>query len=136
MHWFRLQHLDWKLIWTYVRFERRNLMKLYFYILDTDRKTGKWNLRLEECEVIEKPKTYKPVTKFPNGVYASFIKKESIGSFISDYSKVVVLDAPDYQKAKEVFLKKYDNELNTLRDKINFYETLKSAVEAGEENWK
>lgn len=111
-------------------------MKLYFYILDTDRKTGKWNLRLEECEVIEKPKTYKPVTKFPNGVYASFIKKESIGSFISDYSKVVVLDAPDYQKAKEVFLKKYDNELNTLRDKINFYETLKSAVEAGEENWK
>lgn len=35
-------------------------MKLYFYILDTDRKTGKWNLHLEECEVIEKPKTYKP----------------------------------------------------------------------------
>ena len=24
MHWFRLQHLDWKLTWTYVRFERRN----------------------------------------------------------------------------------------------------------------
>ena len=25
-------------------------MKLYFYILDMERKTGKWNLRLEECE--------------------------------------------------------------------------------------
>lgn len=36
-------------------------MKLYFYILDSDRKTNKWNLRLEECKVIEKPKTYKPV---------------------------------------------------------------------------
>lgn len=43
-------------------------MKLYFYILGTDRKTGKWNLHLKECEVIEKPKTYKPVTKFPDGI--------------------------------------------------------------------
>lgn len=111
-------------------------MKLYFYILDTDRKTDKWNLRLEECEVIEKPKTYKPVTKFPNGIYNSFIRKESIGSFMSDYSNTVVLDTPDYQKAKEVFFKKYDNKLNTLRDKINFYETLKSAIEAGEESCK
>ena len=104
-------------------------MKLYFYILDMDRKTDKWNLRLEECEVIEKPKTYKPVTKFPNGIYSSLIRKESIGSFMNDYSKVVVLDTPDYQKAKEVFLKKYDNELNTLRERINFYEELKSAIE-------
>jgi hypothetical protein len=111
-------------------------MKLYFYILGTDRKTGKWNLRLEECEVIEKPKTYKPVTKFPDGIYGSFIKKESIGNFISEYGKVVVLDSPDYEKAKEVFFKKYDNELNTLRKRINFYEELKSAVEAGEENCK
>ena len=39
-------------------------MKLYFYILDTDRKTDKWNICLEECEVIEKPKTYKPVSVY------------------------------------------------------------------------
>ena len=78
-------------------------MKLYFYILDSDRKTDEWNLRLEECEVTEKPKTYKPVTKFPDVIDASFIKKESIGNFINEYSKVVVLDAPDYEKAKEVF---------------------------------
>ena len=111
-------------------------MKLYFYILDSDRETGKWNLHLEECEVIEKPKTYKPATKFPDGVYASLIKKESIGNFISEYSKVVVLDALDYEKAKEVFLKKYDNELNTLRKRINFYEKLKSAVEDYKEGTK
>lgn len=104
-------------------------MKLYFYILDSDRKTDKWNLRLEECEATEKLKTYKPVTKFPDGIYASFIRKESIGNFINEYSKVVVLDAPDYEKAKEVFFKKYDNELKTLRKRINFYEGLKSAIE-------
>lgn len=111
-------------------------MKLYFYILDSDRKTDKWNLRIEECEVIEKPKTYKPVTKFPDGVYVSFIKKESIGNFISEYSKAVVLDAPDYEKAKEVFFKKYDNKLNDLRKAINFYEKLKSAVEDYKEDAK
>lgn len=104
-------------------------MKLYFYILGSDRKTDEWNLRLEECEVTEKPKTYKPVTKFPDGIYASFIRKETIGNFINELSKVVVLDAPDYEKAKEVFLKKYDNELDALRKRINLYEKLKSAVE-------
>lgn len=111
-------------------------MKLYFYILDSDRKTNKWNLRLEECEVIEKPKTYKPVTKFPDGIYDSLIKKGSIGNFINEYSKVVVLDSPDYEKAKEVFLKKYNNNLNALRKSINFYEELKSAIEDYKEDVK
>jgi hypothetical protein len=49
---------------------------------------------------------------------------------------VVVLDAPDYEKAKEVFLKKYDNELDTLRKRINFYEKLKSAIEDYKEDAK
>ena len=111
-------------------------MKLYFYILDGYRKTDEWNLRLEECEVIEKPKTYKPATKFPDGICASFIRKESIGNFINEYSKVVVLDAPDYEKAKEVFFKKYDNELNTLKKGIDFYEELKSAIEDYKEDAK
>ena len=111
-------------------------MKLYFYILGSDRKTNKWNLRLEECEVIEKPKTYKPVTKFPDGIYDSLIKKKSIGNFISEYRRVVVLDSPDYEKAKEVFFKKYDDELNTLRKRINFYEGLKSAIEDYKEDAK
>nr|DAF59323.1 MAG TPA: hypothetical protein [Siphoviridae sp. ctAsH36] len=111
-------------------------MKLYFYILDSDRETDKWNLRLEEYEVIEKLKTYKPVTKFPDGIYASFIRKESIGKFINEYIKVVVLDTPDYEKAKEVFFKKYDNELNTLRKRINFYEGLKSAIKDYKEDAK
>ena len=47
---------------------------------------------------------------------------------------MVVLDTPDYEKAKEVFFKKYDNELNTLRKRINFYEGLKSAIENYKEN--
>ena len=47
MRWFRLQDLDWKLTWTYVRFERRKLMQRKFknYVIKgqehVDRKTGK-----------------------------------------------------------------------------------------------
>lgn len=40
------------------------------------------------------------------------------------------------KKAKEVFLKKYDNELDTLRKRINLYEKLKSAVEDYKEDTK
>ena len=37
---------------------------------------------------------------------------------------------------KEIFLKKYDNELNTLRERINFYEQLKAAIEDYKEDAK
>ena len=54
-------------------------MKLYFYILD--RNGGEFNpktktfgkstfaIRVEECEVVEKPKTYSALTEFPKGIY-------------------------------------------------------------------
>lgn len=49
-------------------------MKLYFYILDNDREFNPetrtfgdpvFKVRVEECEVIEKPKTYRAVAQFP-----------------------------------------------------------------------
>lgn len=49
MRWCRLPDLDLKLIWTYVRFERRKLMQRKFknYVIKgqehVDRKTGKKN---------------------------------------------------------------------------------------------
>lgn len=103
-------------------------MKLYFYILDSDRKTGKWNLHLEECEVIEKPKTYKPVDKFPHGVWNSFIKKESIGHFNDNFLDIVVLDKPDYEKAKEVFMLKYNSIIRGAQAVISKTEEKVAAV--------
>ena len=49
---------------------------------------------------------------------------------------MVVLDAPDYEKVKEMFFKKYDSELDALRKRINLYEKLKSAVEDYKEDAK
>lgn len=111
-------------------------MKLYFYILDSDRKTGKWYLRLEECEVMEKPKTYKPVDKFPHGVWNSFIKKKNIGHFIDGFLDIVVLDKPDYEKAKEVFMLKYNSIIRGAQATISKTEEMVAAVENYKENTK
>ena len=75
-------------------------MKLYFYFLET----GK--IRCEECEVEEKPKTYKPVNRFPAGYYGCYIKKEDIGKLIGYSNDVVVLTENNIQMVANVFREK------------------------------
>lgn len=72
-------------------------MKLYFYFLET----GK--IRCSECEVEEKPKTYKPVNKFPSEFYGCYVKKEDIGKLIGYGDDVVVLTEKNIQKVADVF---------------------------------
>ena len=72
-------------------------MKLYFYFLETEK------IRSEECEVEEKPKTYKPVNKFPSGYYGCYVKKEDIGKLIGYSENVVILTEENIQKAADVF---------------------------------
>lgn len=72
-------------------------MKLYFYFLET----GK--IRCEECEVEEKPKTYKPVNRFPEGYYGCYVKKEDIGELIGYGNDTVVLTENNIQKVADVF---------------------------------
>ena len=75
-------------------------MKLYFYFLET----GK--IRCKECEVEEKPKTYKPVNRFPAGYYGFYVKKEDIGKLIGYGDNVVVLTENNIQRVADVFRKK------------------------------
>ena len=81
-------------------------MKLYFYILDRNCNSNPI-VRFEECEVIEKPKTYYPKDRFPNGVYNCYINKNDIG-IVSGYSNnLVVLTEPNAKTAKEIFAELY-----------------------------
>lgn len=75
-------------------------MKLYFYFLET----GK--IRCAECEVEEKPKTYKPVDRFPGGYYWNYVKKEDIGELIGYGDDIVVLTENNIQKVADVFREK------------------------------
>lgn len=75
-------------------------MKLYFYFLET----GK--IRCAECEVDEKPKTYKPVNKFPAGYYGCYVKKEDIGRLVGYGDDTVVLTENNIQTVADVFRNK------------------------------
>ena len=86
-------------------------MKLYFYILETHYNKNPF-VRFEECEVIEKPKTYKPKDRFPNGVYRCYVSKSDIGH-VSGYSNnLVVLTEPNAKVAKELFMKIYERNVS------------------------
>lgn len=87
-------------------------MKLYFYFLET----GK--IRCEECEVEEKPKTYKPVDRFPAGYYGCYVKKEDIGELIGYGNDVVVLTENNIQKVADVFRDKMKHKIARARRDI------------------
>lgn len=120
-------------------------MKLYFYILDSDReynpetrKLGDYifKLRVEECEMIEMPKTYRPLTKILKKIYTGYVKKEDVGRISGHLTPYIALIEPNYQFAKEAFLKRYNDEICRLKNTIAMYEKKITAVEAGEENCK
>lgn len=99
-------------------------MKLYFYFLERPFK-GKPYIRCEECEVINKPKTYKPIDKFPKGYYGCCVRKEDIGT-LSDYSKdVVVLTSNDSDVAMKLFrdnankkIGQHEYQINKLKEEL------------------
>ena len=73
-------------------------MKLYFYILDNDREFNPetrtfgdpvFKVRVEECEVIEKPKTYRAVARFPERLYIGYVKKEDIGKISGSSNQLI-----------------------------------------------
>lgn len=113
-------------------------MKLYFYILDSDREYNPetktlgdyiFKVRVEECEVIEKPKTYKAVTRFPEGIYIGYVKKEDIGRISDSYPPYIALTVPNYQFVKEKFLDRYNNEICRLKKTIARYEDRIAAIQ-------
>lgn len=120
-------------------------MKLYFYILDSDREFNPetrtfgdpvFKVRVEECEVIEKPKTYKAVTRFPDGIYIGYVKKEDVGKISGHSTPYIVLTVPNYQFVKDKFLEKYNVEISRLKKTIAMYEDKIAAIEDYEEDTK
>ena len=120
-------------------------MKLYFYILDSDREYNPetktlgdyiFKIRVEECEVVEKPKTYKVVTRFPDGIYIGYVKKEDIGTIFGHSTPYIVLTVPNYQFVKNKFLEKYNVEISRLKKAIAMYEDKIAAIENYKEDAK
>ena len=105
-------------------------MKLYFYILTKETGTDSHIIRYEECEVIEKPKTYYPVDKFPNGTFRSSIRKNEIGDFLDSYFKnIIVLDKNDSEKAMKLFEDCSKSKIERLYKSISTEKSILKAVE-------
>ena len=99
-------------------------MKLYFYFLETPYKREPC-IRFEECEVEEKPKTYKPIDKLPKGYYYCSVKKEEIGKLARYNSDVVILTEKDTERVSEIFMEKCNGRIARANSDI---ESAKSTI--------
>lgn len=88
-------------------------MKLYFHFLDTDVVGG---VRVEECEVIKKPKSYVASTMFPEGYTDRLVRKTEIGAVIGRLNPVVVQYKQDEDHARNLFMRKISEKINILDD--------------------
>ena len=103
-------------------------MKLYFYILERPYFNKKPFVRFEECEVIERPKTYKPKDKFPSGVYNSYISKSDIGRIYGYSNNIVVLTEPNAKQAKEIFAELYKSIVRQKEESLAKAKTILNAI--------
>lgn len=102
-------------------------MKLYFYILK--RPYGeKPFVKVEECEVIEKPKTYCAVDRFPSDVYRMRIYKSDIGHVSGHGSDLVVLTEPNTKLAKDIFLRAHNSIIEQNEKRLNKAKELLNAI--------
>lgn len=100
---------------------------MYFYILEKPYNKNPF-VRFEECEVIEKPMTYKPKDRFPSGVYNCYIRKSDIGH-VSGYSNnLVVLTEPNAKVAKEIFMKLYESNVRQKEESLAKAKTMLNAI--------
>ena len=106
-------------------------MKLYFYIMVQEYGTQP-RIAYEECDVIERPKTYKPKDKFPSGFYRSYVRKDEIGHVINNFNKAVILLEKNADRARQLLSDQYRKEIENLRKTLNEKEELLSTAEAFE----
>ena len=89
-------------------------MKLYFYHLSQPL-GEKSRIEVEECEVEEKPRTYKAVDKFPRFYIGTYVKKENIGKINDD---TIILTERDSEKAVLIFKEKLYNDIEWNHNRI------------------
>ena len=102
-------------------------MKLYFYILERHYNQKPF-VRFEECEVIEKPKTYYLKDRFPNGVYNACISKSDIGHISGYSSNLVVLTEPNAKLAREIFAKMYESNVRRAQASLSKEKAMLNAI--------
>lgn len=102
-------------------------MKLYFYFLKRSFMKP-LVMYMEECEVIEKPKTYKPVDKFPSGYFGRYVPKSDLNTLITRYRWYFISDERKDEEAAKAILKHCRNEIQKLEERIAVFRQYEQAV--------
>ena len=102
-------------------------MKLYFWFLERPWDEGPY-IRFEECEVIEKPKIFKPVDKFPNGFFGAYVFKNELKCVIHD-GGIYISDSPNHIEAKEKLRLYWTKLINKMEMMINKFKMNIDAIE-------
>lgn len=86
---------------------------MYFHFLDSGVIGG---VRVEECEVNEKPKSYTASTNFPEGYTNRMVRKTKIGVVIGRFNPVVVQYKQDEDCVRTIFKRRVIEKMNVLDD--------------------
>lgn len=111
-------------------------MKLYFYFLDTRKDNC---IRMEECEVEEKEKTYRLIKKIPCGYYGCYVRKSDIGRLMGLYQNIIILTEENLQRVAEAFICVCQNDISTAKRIIETKENdIKESIDTIEkiEKWR
>lgn len=111
-------------------------MKLYFYFLDIRKDNC---IRMEECEVEEKEKTYRPISRFPKDYYGCYVRKSDIDRITGFCQNTIILTENDMERVSKAFICRCYDDIETAQMIIK--ENEKNIVESKEmieniEKWR
>lgn len=102
-------------------------MKLYFYFLEQPY-TKLPVMHMEECEVVEKPKTFSPVDRFPAGYYGCYVPKSELNTLITRYGWYFISDERKDEEAVKAVLKHCQNKIQKLEEEIAIFRQCKQVA--------
>lgn len=110
-------------------------MKLYLYFLETSyQKEKHFNIKTKECEVVEKPKTYRPVKELPDEYFGSYVPKSQIGKVSGWHNNQVILTENNVDLAKKLFLDYLNLCISNKEKEIEEYNKMIEAVNVFQSN--
>lgn len=106
------------------------MKKLYIYSLEYDYKKQKYVVQMDYLFATDQGSHYQPVDVPEKRAFTKIaIYKRCIGSLIDSYNDFVVLEKPEYEKAKRIFKRMIEQRISVLMGEMYRYEEMKIAVE-------
>lgn len=106
------------------------MKKLYIYSLGYDYYKRGYVVKTDYCFALDYDSYYQPITVPEKPSFTeSEIRKKWIGKILHRFGDIIILEEPDNEKAKDIFLCRINHKIRSLIMKMYRYEGMKIAVE-------